>query len=226
MYNEKLEDYTRSVAREMIYLDRESWADDYLDSGKAESWLSFLDDPGLVFYLITEGRVPFQAMLTDVLEDQFSRLKLDLALAHALVAKSELDPQSPEAPEIASRFSHLLSDIDIRDLALRDGVSYEAQHDQLFKIYQIRRRLRYAFRDLDPACYSHQLVREMSYLLTAQVKDVRYRGWGHGWQIFDREADAALRLWIRHLKEGTTWGGNHLRYVLYCHHLISDYHDD
>ena len=224
MYNEKLEDYTRSVAREMIYLDRESWADDYLDSGKAESWLDFLDDPGLTFHLITEGRVPFRAMLTDVLEDQFSRLKLDLALAHALAVKSEFDPQSPEAPEIALRFSHLLSDIDIRDLALRDGMSYEAQHDQLFKIYQIRRRLRYAFRDLDPACFSHQLVCKMSYLLTSWVKNVRYRG--RGWQISDRETDAALRLWISHLKGGNTWIGNHLRYVLYCHHLISDYHDD
>ena len=96
-------------------------------TGGTEGWLDFLDDPGLTFYLIGEGPVPFRAPLAEVLADQFSWLKIDLALAHALAMKSGFDSPDPESAEIAFRLGHLLSGIlvmDLSPLAARCGGDY------------------------------------------------------------------------------------------------------
>ena len=224
MYNKKLKDYTRSLAREMIHMDQENRADDYLDNGGTEGWLDFLDDPGLTFYLIGEGPVPFRAPLAEVLADQFSWLKIDLALAHALAMKSGFDSPDPESAEIAFRLGHLLSGILVMDLSPRCGMSPAEQRNQLFKIYQTRRRIRYTFRGVDPTSYSHRFL---SALRGKVLNCVEYIKIDSDFPLGDNEADDTIHYLVRQLEEeGDAGPGDFLRTVLYGRDLIYDHHYD
>ena len=224
MYNKKLKDYTLSLAREMIHRDQESWADDYLVNRKVESWMSFIADPGLTFYLIGEGRASYWTPLADVLEDQFGKLKLDLALAHALAIKLGFDSPSPEAPEIALRLGRLINNIVVRDLQPRDWMSAAKQRNLLFKIYQTRRCIRYTFRGIDPTSYSHHLAIVMRDMLEKCEWYVRYHDFS--WQISDDATEDTIHDFIGHLeKRGDAGPDDHLRWVLYSGHVIDFYHD-
>ena len=218
MYNEKLEDYTRSVAREMIRLDLERWADDCFDSGTTKGWLDFLDDLGLTFYLIGEGRLPYRTAITDVLEHQFRKLKLDLALAHALSIKLGFDSPSPEAPEISSRLGRLIGSIEIMDLCPRYRMTTAEQRNLLFKIYQTRRRIRYTFRGIDPTSYSHHLLIVMRDMLEQSEWYIRYHD--GGWKISDDATEDTIHDFIRDLEErGDAGPGDELRWALRCRHV-------
>ena len=224
MYNKKLKDYTRSLAREMIHMDQENRADDYLDNGGTEGWLDFLDDPGLTFYLIGEGPVPFRAPLAEVLADQFSWLKIDLALAHALTMKSGFDSPDPESTEIALRLGRLLSGISVMDLSPRCGMSSAEQRNLLFKIYQTRRRIRYTFRGIDPTSYSHRFL---SALRGEVLNCVEYTMIDSCWPLGDNEADDVIQSFVGWLEEkGDAGPGDFLRTVLYGRDLIYDHHYD
>lgn len=219
MYNEKPWDYTRSVARDLIHLDLERWADDCFYSGRTEGWLDFLDDLGLTFYLIGEGRASYWTPLADVLEDQFRKLKLDLALAHALAIKLGFDSPSPEAPEIALRLGRLLSDIVVMDLCPSYRMSAAEQRNLLFKIYQTRRRIRYTFRSIDPTSYSHHLAIVMRNLLQECEWDVMCSYCG--WKLSDAATEDTIHNFIRHLEEREDAGpDNSLRWVLRRRHVI------
>ena len=220
MYNKKLKDYTRSLAREMIHMDQENRADDYLDNGGTEGWLDFLDDPGLTFYLIGEGPVPFRAPLAEVLADQFSWLKIDLALAHALAMKSGFDSPDPESAEIAFRLGHLLSGILVMDLSPRCGMSPAEQRNQLFKIYQTRRRIRYTFRGIDPTSYSHQFLLNSLDKITSDFDCITAFS---VWPLGDNEADDVIHSFVGWLEEkGDAGPDDFLRTVLYGRDLIYD----
>ena len=220
MYNEKLKDYTRSVAREMIHLDLERWADDCCDSWGTKGWLDFLGEPGLTFHLIGEGGASYWTPLADVLEDQFGKLKLDLALAHALAIKLGFDSPSPEAPEIALRLGRLINNIGIRDLQPRDWMSAAKQRNLLFKIYQTRRRIRYTFRGIDPTSYSHQFLLNSLDKITS---DFDYITAFSVWPLGDSEADDVIQSFVGWLEEkGDAGPDDFLRTVLYGRDLISD----
>ena len=220
MYNMKLKDYTLSLAREMIHRDQESWADDYLANRKVGSWMSFIADPGLTFYLIGEGRVRYRATLVEVLADQFSWLKIDLALAHALAMKSGFDSPDPESTEIALRLGRLLSGIVVMDLSPRCGMSPAEQRNQLFKIYQTRRRLRYTFRGIDPTSYSHQFLFDSLDKITSDLDVITAFS---VWPLGDNEADDAIHSFVGWLEEkGDAGPGDFLRTVLYGRDLIYD----
>ena len=224
MYNKKLKDYSLSLAREMIHKDQESWADDYLVNRKVESWMSFIADQGLTFYLIGEGRVRYRATLVEVLADQFSWLKIDLALAHALAMKSGFDSPDPESTEIAWRLGRLLSGIVVMDLSPRCGMSPAEQRNLLFKIYQTRRRIRYTFRGVDPTSYSHRFL---SALRGKVLNCVEYIKIDSDFPLGNNEADDTIHYLVRQLEEeGDAGPGDFLRTVLYGRDLISDYHDD
>ena len=224
MYNKKLKDYSLSLAREMIHKDQESWADDYLVNRKVESWMSFIADQGLTFYLIGEGRVRYRATLVEVLADQFSWLKIDLALAHALAMKSGFDSPDPESTEIAWRLGRLLSGILVMDLSPRCGMSPAEQRNLLFKIYQTRRRIRYTFRGVDPTSYSHRFL---SALRGKVLNCVEYIKIDSDFPLGNNEADDTIHYLVRQLEEeGDAGPGDFLRTVLYGRDLISDYHDD
>ena len=225
MYDKKLKDYTRSVAREMIHLDLERWADDCCDSGGTKGWLDFLGEPGLTFHLIGEGGASYWTPLADVLEDQFGKLKLDLALAHAIAIKLGFDSPSPEAPEIALRLGRLINNIVVRDLQPRDWMSAAKQRNLLFKIYQTRRRIRYTFRGIDPTSYSHHLAIVMRDMLEKCEWYVRYRDFS--WKIPDDATEDKIHCFIVDLeKRGDAGPDDTLRWSLYVRHVIDFYHDD
>lgn len=151
MYNKTLEDYTISLAREKIQLDRETSTADYrrsLNEG-FHSWMSFLDDTGLMFFLIGEGSVPSQVTIDEVISDQFGCMKIDLAIAYALAVKLDSGDLGPDTPEYYGASDMLwitLRGIGAVDLFPSYGVSDTAKQNYLFKIYQIRRRVRHALR--------------------------------------------------------------------------------
>ena len=224
MYNEKLKDYTRSVAREMIHLDLERWADDCCDSGGTKGWLDFLGELGLTFCLIGEGRASYWTPLAGVLEDQFGRLKLDLALAHALALKLGFDSPSPEAPEITLRLGRLLRGIVVRDLRPSYWMSAAEQRNLLFKIYQTRRRIRYTFRGIDPTSYSHHRAVVMRDMLEKCEWYVRYHDLS--WKISDDATEDTIHDFIGDLeKRGDAGPDDELRWALYSRHVIDFYHD-
>ena len=151
MYNMKLKDYTLSLAREKIQLDRETSTADYRRSFHegTHSWMSFLDDTGLMFFLIGEGSVPAQVTIDKVISDQFGCMKIDLAVAYALAVKldsADLGPDTPESSGASEMLWITLRGIGAVDLFPSYGVSDTAKQNYLFKIYQIRRRVRHALR--------------------------------------------------------------------------------
>ena len=154
MYNKTLKDYTLSLAREKIQLDRETSTADYrrsLNEG-FHSWMSFLDDTGLMFFLIGEGSVPSQVTIDKVISDQFGCMKIDLAIAYALAVKldsADLGPDTPESSGASEMLWITLRGIGAVDLFPSYGVSDTAKQNYLFKIYQIRRRVRHALRGFE-----------------------------------------------------------------------------
>ena len=149
MYNKTLKDYTLSLAREKIQLDRETLAGDYRSSLNEgfHSWMRFLGDTGLMFFLTGEGSVPSQVTIDKVISDQFGCMKIDLAIAYALSA--DLGPDTPESSGASEMLWITLRGIGTVDLFPSYGVSDTAKQNYLFKIYQIRRRVRHALRGFE-----------------------------------------------------------------------------
>ena len=223
MYNKTLKDYNRDLARDMIHLDLERRADDYLNNEGVDGWMDFLADPGLTFFLIKEGPIPLDLKLTDVLEDQFSWMKIDLALAYALVVKNDSGDHGPETPEQSDTSDILWSIIrDVRraDLSPCFGVAATVQQNQLFKIYQIRRRIRYAFRNLATDECSQRFLRasldKISDYLESHMPEFNLL-------ITWRVANAAIIYWLEQLEEkGEIGSDGYLLRLLYSRGVISD----
>ena len=223
MYNMKLKDYTLSAAREMIQLDQANRIDDYLYNDGGDSRLDFLADPGLIFFLTGEGSVPLDLKLIEVLEDQFSWMKIDLALAYALVVKNDSGDHGPETPEQSDTSDILwsiISDVRRADLSPCFGVATTVQQNQLFKIYQIRRRIRYAFRNLATDWCSQRFLRasldKISDYLESHMPEFNLL-------ITWRVANAAIIYWLEQLEEkGEVGSDGYLLRLLYSRGVISD----
>lgn len=223
MYAKKLKDYTLIRAREMIHLDQENRTDDYLYNEGVDGWLDFLADPGLIFFLTGEDSSPINLTLAKVLEDQFCWMKIDIALAYALVVKNDLGDHGPETPEQADTTDILWSIIrDVRhvDLFPKFGVATTVQQDQLFKIYQIRRRIRYAFRNLaTDGCSQRFLIASLDmiteYLESHAPEFTLLVTW--------RMANAAIIYWLEQLEEkGEAGPDRYLLRLLYSRGVIAD----
>ena len=215
MYNKTLKDYSFDLARDMIHLDMERWTDDYLRNDGIEGWMDFLSDPGLTFFLIKEGFAFPDLKLSDVLADQFGWMKIDLALAYALAVVSEQSETSDRLWSILRRIGHV-------DQYPRYGVTATVQRNQLFKIYQIRRRIRLAFRGLAPDGLSQRFVRASFSKIIAHLAsyDIDYR-LIITWKI----ANAAIDQWVWKLEDAGL--GYSLRGLL-CKRgvLVNPYSDD
>ena len=231
MYYKKLKDYGFNRALEMIRMDQENLADDYLSDDVDAGWMSFISDPGLTFFLVGEGPVPLGLKLDDVIEDQFSWMKIDLALAYALVVKNDFGDHGPETPEQSDnsdRIWNIIRDIGVVDLFPCYGMSYTARQNQLFKIYQIRRRIHYSFRGLAPDGYSQQFLVEALGRVTTYLESVIEDDY---WIIGGLQANDAIHYLVDWLVEkGEAGPGRYLSIKLYDKGVLvgayDNYYDD
>ena len=208
MYNESLKSYTLDRALEMICLDRENWLDDYLYTGSSESWLSFLADPGLEFFLTGKGSIPLGLTLTDVFKAQYGALKIDLAIAFALVVRNSYNAISSESLDIALQVGHLLYDLRVLNAHPGDTPVAEVNRDQLFRIYQIRRRLRNAFRNIsflgsDEAEDADRILK----MYLAEIEDYLEAHLPEDdWPLNDVSANTAIDNFVLGMEERTGYG--------------------
>lgn len=227
MYN-KLKDYTLDRAREMIHLDLENRTDDYLYNKGADGWLDFLSDPGLTFYLIGEGPAPIGLTRDEVLEEQFSMLRIDLALAYALVVKNKCDAPDYESFEIAGQFECFLRDFGVMELGPCSGMTASATKKQIFKYYQVRRRLRYAFRglaadpDFAPTWYAHRFLETSLAKITAYLESNAPES---DRPLTNSLSNAAVDALVGRLEEETGYGYL-LRGILYRKGVLVSVPDD
>ena len=134
--------------------------------------------------------------------------------------KSGFDSPAPESTEIAWRLGRLLSGISVMDLSPRCGMSPAEQRNQLFKIYQTRRRLRYTFRGIDPTSYSHQFLFDSLDKITSDLDVITAFS---VWPLGDNEADDVIHSFVGWLEEkGDAGPDDLLRSVLYGRDLIYD----
>lgn len=238
MYNMKLKDYTLSAAREMIRLDRETLAKDYrrsLNEG-AHSWMNFLGDTGLMFFLTGEGSVPFQVTIDKVISDQFGCMKIDLAIAYALAVKldsADHGPDTPESSETSEMLWIILRGIGAVDPFPSYGVSDTEKQNQLFKIYQIRRRIRHALREFKFMGHANLFLKSSIEAIFEAILDLNDDTVEISEFITAREAHAAINYWLGWLEEeGEAGPGDSLRGELYMQNVIPDpyiydgYYDD
>ena len=228
MYNKKLKDYTLSLAREKIQLDRETSTADYrrsLNEG-FHSWMSFLDDTGLMFFLIGEGSVPSQVTIDKVISDQFGCMKIDLAIAYALAVKLDSADLGPDTPESSGASEMLL--ITLRGIGAVEpfpsyGVSDAEKQNQLFKIYQIRRRVRHALRGFTFMGHENLFLKSSIEAIFEAVLDLNDDTVKIPEFITARDAHAAIDCWIWQLEEkGEVDFGCRLRGALYMQNVIPD----
>lgn len=220
MYNKTLEDYTLSLARDMIHLDQANRIDDYLYNDGGDSWLDFLSDPGLIFFLIGEDNIPINLTLAEVIEDQFCWMKIDLAIAYALAARSDMngpDPDTTEQSETADMLWRLLRRIGVVDLFPPYEDDYTAKQKKLFEIYQIRRRVRNAFRGLPHDGYAQQFLRDsLDEIIAYLESDSLDSGFLATWRM----ADSAINHLVRKLEDAGF--GYYLRGRLYDNGVLAD----
>ena len=228
MYNMKLKDYTLSLAREMIQLDRETSTADYrrsLNEG-FHSWMRFLDDTGLMFFLIGEGSVPSQVTIDKVISDQFGCMKIDLAIAYALAVKLDSGDLGPDTPEYFGASEMLW--ITLRGIGAVEpfpsyGVSDAEKQNQLFKIYQIRRRIRHALRGFKFMGPENLFLKSSIEAIFEAVLDLNDDTVEIPEFITARDAHAAIDCWLWQLEEkGEAGPGCRLRGALYMQNVIPD----
>ena len=228
MYNMKLKDYSLDLAREMIRLDRETSTEDYLRSFHegTHSWMSFLDDTGLMFFLIGEGSAPSQATINTVISDQFGCMKIDLAVAYALAVKLDSEDQGPDAPaqsETSEMLWSALRGIGAVDPFPSYGVSDAEKQNQLFKIYQIRRRVRHALRKFKFMGPANLFLKSSIEAIFEAVLDLNDDTVKIPEFITARDAHAAIDCWLWQLEEkGEAGPGCRLRGALYMQNVIPD----
>ena len=223
MYNKTLKDYTLSLAREKIQLDRETLTADYrrsLNEG-FHSWMRFLDDTGLMFFLIGEGSVPSQVTIDKVIEDQFGCMKIDLAIAYALSA--DLGPDTPESSGASEMLWITLRGIGAVDLFPSYGVSDTAKQNYLFKIYQIRRRVRHALRGFEFMGHENLFLKSSIEAIFEAVLDLDDDTVKIPEFITASKAHAAIDCWLWQMEEkGEAGPGCRLRDALYMQNVIPD----
>lgn len=224
MYNMKLKDYTLSAAREMIHLDQENLADD-LNHGY-HSWLGFIDNSSLTFFLIGEGLVSSKATIDKVISDQFGRMKIDLAIAYALSVKldsGDQDTDTPEDSEASEMLWHVLRRIGAVEPFPSYGVTDTEKQNQLFRIYQIRRRIRYAFWRLKSDVAANRFLDSSIEAIFDEILDMEDYTIHISPFLIVREAHAAINYWLRCLEEnGEAGPGCYLRNTLYMQNVIPD----
>ena len=220
MYNKTLEDYTLSLAREKIQLDRETSTADYrrsLNEG-FHSWMRFLDDTGLMFFLIGEGSVPSQVTIDKVISDQFGCMKIDLAIAYALAVKldsADLGPDTPESSGASEMLWITLRGIGAVDLFPSYGVSDTAKQNYLFKIYQIRRRVRHALRGFEFMGHENLFLKSSIEAIFEAVLDLDDDTVKIPEFITASKAHAAIDCWLWQMEEkGEAGPGYYLRNML------------
>ena len=228
MYNKTLEDYTLSLAREKIQLDRETSTADYrrsLNEG-FHSWMSFLDDTGLMFFLIGEGSVPSQVTIDNVISDQFGCMKIDLAIAYALAVKldsADLGPDTPESSGASEMLWITLRGIGAVDLFPSYGVSDTAKQNYLFKIYQIRRRVRHALRGFEFMGHENLFLKSSIEAIFEAVLDLDDDTVKIPEFITASKAHAAIDCWLWQMEEkGEAGPGYYLRNMLCEKGVIPD----
>ena len=228
MYDMKLKDYSFDRALEMIRLDQENLADDYLLglSHGGRSWLGFIDNSSLRFFLIGEGLVPSKVTIDKVISDQFGRMKIDLAIAYALAIKidsADSDPDTPEYSDTSDMLWPVLRRIGAVDLFPCYGISYKEKRNQLFKIYQIRRRIRYAFRKFKFYGRANRFLNSSLEAIFEAILDMEDYTIHISPFLIVREAHAAINYWLRCLEEkGEAGPGCYLRNTLYMQKVIPD----
>ena len=220
MYNKTLKDYTLSLAREKIQLDRETSTADYrrsLNEG-FHSWMRFLDDTGLMFFLIGEGSVPSQVTIDEVISDQFGCMKIDLAIAYALAVKldsGDLGPDTPESSGASEMLWITLRGIGAVDLFPSYGVSDTAKQNYLFKIYQIRRRVRHALRGFEFMGRENLFLKSSIEAIFEAVLDLDDDTVKIPEFITASKAHAAIDCWLWQMEEkGEAGPGYYLRNML------------
>ena len=228
MYNKTLEDYTLSLAREKIQLDRETSTADYrrsLNEG-FHSWMRFLDDTGLMFFLIGEGSVPSQVTIDKVISDQFGCMKIDLAIAYALAVKldsADLGPDTPESSGASEMLWITLRGIGAVDLFPSYGVSDTAKQNYLFKIYQIRRRVRHALRGFEFMGHENLFLKSSIEAIFEAVLDLDDDTVKIPEFITASKAHAAIDCWLWQMEEkGEAGPGYYLRNMLCEKGVIPD----
>lgn len=238
MYNKTLKDYSLDLALEMIHLDRETLTKDYLRSLNegSHSWMRFLDDTGLMFFLIGEGSVPFQTTINTVISDQFGMMKIDLAIAYALAVKLDSADQSPDTPESSDTSEMLwstLRGIGAVDLFPPFGVLDTEKQNYLFKIYQIRRRVRHALREFKFMGRENLFLKSSIEAIFEAILDLDDDTVEISEFITAHEAHAAINYWLEWMEEkGEAGPGYYLRGMLYNQGVIPDpylydgYYDD
>lgn len=238
MYNKTLKDYSFDLAREKIQLDRETLAKDYrrsLNEG-FHSWMRFLDDTGLMFFLTGEGSVPSQVTIDKVISDQFGCMKIDLAIAYALAVKLDSADQGPDTPESSESSEMLwiiLRGIGAVDLFPPYCVLDTEKQNYLFKIYQIRRRIRHALREFKFMGRANLFLKSSIEAIFEAILDLDDDTVEISEFITARDAHAAIDYWLEWLEEkGEAGPGYYLRGMLYNQRVIPDpylydgYYDD
>ena len=228
MYNKTLKDYTLSLAREKIQLDQETLAKDYRSSLNEgfHSWMRFLDDTGLVFFLTGEGSVPSQVTIDKVISDQFGCMKIDLAIAYALSVKldsADLGPDTPESFGASEMLWITLRGIGAVDLFPSYGVSDTAKQNYLFKIYQIRRRVRHALRGFEFMGHENLFLKSSIEAIFEAVLDLDDDTVRIPEFITASKAHAAIDCWLWQMEEkGEAGPGYYLRNMLCEKGVIPD----